>query len=290
MSFLEIKNFDIKNFTTIKIGGIVEKALLPSNKEGILEVFDIIKKSGKNFFILGGGSNVVIKDDLTGFYAIITSKLDYYKIEDNTIICGAGLKTSLFCEISLDNSLSGSEFLYGLPGSIGGAVFMNARSYGFSISDIIESVDVYDYENNSFLSLKSSECEFGYKNSIFQKRPYFISEIKFKLTKGNFNEIKEKMNNFKKDREEKGQYIFPSAGCAFKNNYDIGIPTGKIIDELGLKGMVFGGVKVYEKHANFLVNTGNATYEDYINAVSYIKRAVKNERGIDLECEVIFLP
>lgn len=290
MSFIKENNYNLKPLTYVKIGGVAKTAFFPTDKEGVSDVFKLVKKERSKFFILGGASNVVIRDGFIDYDVIISNRLVSFFVDKNILFCESGLSTERACEIALDNGLSGLEFLYGLPGSIGGAVFMNARSYGFSISDVVKSVEVYDYEKDVFLTLSKEDCDFDYKRSIFQKKPYFIYRVALNLKPKNYEDIKTKMFSFKEDRNKKGQYIFPSAGCAFKNNYSLGTPSGKLIDELGLKGISFGGIKVYEKHANFLVNIGNASFDDYKKAVDYIKSLIKEKKGVELECEVVFLP
>lgn len=293
MNYMKKNNLSLSRFTTIKIGGIAENVFFPLSQEGIVDVFKEIAKSGKAFFVLGGGSNVVIDDGRLNCSVIMTSHLTKYQFTDNEgeMEVEAGLNLSILAELAAGRIYKGLEFCYGLPGTVGGAVFMNARAYEKEMADFIQSVIIYDYQEKVFRELKKDECAFAYKESIFQKKNWFIYKVKFQLNKGDSkSEIFKKMEDYKYDRKEKGQYNQNSAGCAFKNNYALGVSSGRVIDELGLKGLAVGGIKVYEKHANFLVNTGGATFQDYVNMVKEIRHKVQDAKGILLEPEVRFLP
>ncbi len=289
MNFIRKKNISLARFTTVRIGGVAQEIFFPLNQEGIKEVFSEIKET--SFFILGGGSNVVIQDAKLDYSVIMTSHLTHYRFDRNYLTVQAGVLSSLISELAANKNLAGLEYCYGLPGSVGGAVFMNARAYGSEMADLVEDVLVYNYETNEFLKVSNKECNFAYKSSLFQDKPYLIYEIKMKLQLEKSNkEIKKRMEKYKFERKEKGHYNYPSAGCTFKNNYQLGIPAGKVIDELGLKGFKIGGLKISDKHANFIENDGGGTYIDYVNMVNEIQEKVKNKKGINLECEVRFLP
>lgn len=293
MNYMKKNNLSLSRFTTIKIGGIAESVYFPIGLEGIIDVIKEIRESGKPFFVLGGGSNVIISDKKLDCAVIMTSHLTKYRFfePETHLEVESGMSLSILSDLAASKSLSGLEFCAGLPGTLGGAVFMNARAYDSEIADLVTEVEAFDYEKNELIKLSKEECAFEYKNSIFQKKPYFIFKIKLNLLKGQtkINIIK-KMEDYKFDRKEKGQYLHNSAGCAFKNNYQAGVSSGRIIDELGLKGFCIGGIKVSERHANFLVNTGGGTSQDYLKMVKEIQKRVKEVKGIDLECEVKFLP
>lgn len=291
MNYIRKFNMSLSRFTTIKIGGIPLCVYFPLNKTGIIEIFKDLKNNNMSFFILGGGSNVIINDKKIDCAVIMTANLTHTRFNDSIAEVESGIVSSTLSEIAVKKSLSGLEFCFGLPGSIGGAIYMNARAYDTEIGELVKSVEVYDYEQEKFIILTKEECCFTYKNSVFQNKPYFIYKVELQLNlKKNNAEIRKKMEKFKHERKEKGHFLLPSAGCAFKNNYDTNMQAGKIIDELGFKGHKIGGIKVSEKHANFLVNTGGGSYGDYIKMVEEIKKKVKEEKGIDLECEVKFLP
>lgn len=291
MNYMRKTNMGLSRFTSIKIGGVADVVYFPMDEKGVSEAFAEIKKDGQSFFILGGGSNVVIDDGKLNCAVILTSHLSHHRFTGNGMWAEAGLNVSILSELAANNRYSGLEFCYGLPGTVGGAVFMNARAYEQQMADIVESVRVYDYERHEILTLSGEECGFDYKTSVFQKKPYFILQVSFKLKAGaDKAEIWRVMNKYKHDRKEKGHYLYPSAGCAFKNNRTAGVPSGKLIEELGLKGFRMGGVRVSEKHGNFLINYGGATYKDYQKMVAFIQEKALKEKQIELECEVRFLP
>jgi UDP-N-acetylmuramate dehydrogenase len=290
MNFLRKENFGLSRFTTIQIGGVADCVYFPLNRQGIVEVFHEIRKEKKSFFILGGGSNVVIEEGKLDYAVIMTSHLTHYRFKGQKVEVECGVSSSNLCELTANNDLSGLEFCYGLPGSIGGAVFMNAKAYGTEIGDLIEEVEIFDYERGTFSTVSGSQCEFDYKHSLFQKKPYLIYKIKFSLIPAQRYQIQRNMEKYRMDRAEKGHFLNPSAGCAFKNNYQAGIPSGKLIDDLGLKGFQIGGIKVSEQHANFLVNMGGARFEDYKKMIDHIREKVKQQKQIELEREIRFLP
>jgi UDP-N-acetylmuramate dehydrogenase len=186
----------------------------------------------------------------------------------------------------IENSLTGFEFAGGLPGSIGGAAYMNARCYGSEMSKVVKSINYIDNDlNESTISIE--EINYTYKNSIFMKNPeWYIISVELELTAGDQAEIKELTEKNFEDRKSKGQFDYPSAGCVFKNNYDVGIPSGQLIDELSLKGSKVGGAQVYENHANFIINKSNAKGSDVITLLKMIEKEVYSQRGIRLEREI----
>ncbi|HCL57799.1 MAG TPA: UDP-N-acetylenolpyruvoylglucosamine reductase [Spirochaetia bacterium] len=292
MNFIRKTNLSLSRFTTIKIGGIADVVFFPFDEKGIMEVFEEIRNEKKDFFILGGGSNVVINDSKLPYAVVMVSHLTHHKFHGNELDAEAGLSSSILSELAANNDFGGLEFFYGLPGSVGGAVYMNARAYESEIAELVKEVTVYDIAKNSFLTIPKEECGFEYKKSIFQDNPnYLIFKVRLILRPGMKKaELWKTMNKYKHDRKEKGHYTEPSAGCAFKNNREIGIPTGKLLDEIGMKGYQLGGIKVSEKHANFFVNASGGTFKDYQNLIREIKEKVKLEKNIDLETEVRFLP
>jgi UDP-N-acetylmuramate dehydrogenase len=186
-----------------------------------------------------------------------------------------------------DLGLSGLEFLAGMPGSVGGAVWMNARCYEKSISDVLAETQILD-ENFEIVTVPFCEKDFSYKKSPFQKRSVLILSAVFRISRRNTNDIKTEMSKYKRDREEKGHYRYPSAGSVFKNNPAFGAPAGKIIADLGLRGLSRGGAQVASWHGNFIINKGEACSKDIRSLIDEIMLRVKEERGFDLEPEIIF--
>ena len=291
MNYIKKSNVSLARFTSLNIGGIVNEVIFPLNQDGAVKLLQELKSQGKRFFVLGGGSNVVVRDEKLDYSVIITTHLAHHRFQGATLVVESGLASSMLAELAAKHSLTGLEFLYGLPGSIGGAVFMNAKAYENEMSFLVEKVKVYDYVRDEVLDLDRDSCVFSYKKSIFQEQPYFILEITLNLRQQSENlDIFRRMEQYKHDRKEKGHFFRPSAGCTFKNNHEIGIPTGKLIDDLGLKGYREGNIQVSEKHGNFLVNNGGGTYREYLNLVNMVKDKVREAKGIELECEVQFLP
>ena len=237
--------------------------------------------------ILGNGSNVLVKDNgirgititLKGFNQIqINEKEEYVEIE-----VGSSVKLGMLSRICLQNEIAGLEFASGIPGTIGGAIRMNAGAYGSEMKEIVSEV-TYINENGKIVTLKNENINFSYRQSRFKNTQDIIISAKLRLEKGNKQEIQEKIDNYRKQREEKQPIDMPSAGSTFKrgNNFI----SAQLIDEAGLKGFSIGGAQVSKKHAGFIVNTGNATAEDILNLIDYVIKVVYEKFGKVLELEV----
>jgi len=245
-------------------------------------------------FLLGGGANILVAD--SGIRGIVLDTGDWaglnaHKSREAALEFRAGTSLDAAAEIAAGKGLTGLEFLAGMPGSIGGAVWMNARCYGQEIADSLVATDIIDFSGISpkLLSRNLNASEFGYKRSPFQNREILILSATFQLTQGETQQIRSVMETNRRDRENKGHYRFPSAGSAFKNNRCFGKPTGQIIDELGLKGKRFGGAQVAPWHGNIIINTGGATASDIRALMDAIAARVKESTGFDLEPEVLFV-
>jgi UDP-N-acetylmuramate dehydrogenase len=280
------KNYPIAKLTTFKIGGKAQFYCMPENIDDVRAAFIFAKNNNLNTFVLGGGANLLISDNGIKGLVISTRKLDFFYRNENEVFVGAGMLIDKLNRKLIDLELSGMEFSGGLPGSIGGAVFMNARSYGMEFSNIVDSVTILDDELNE-KKLCKNDIDYSYKNSLFMKKEgFFIIGTTLKLNKGNKSEIKALYKKNYNDRIQKGQFDFPSAGCIFKNDYSINIPSGKIIEEAGLKGKKIGGAEVSMKHGNFIINKKNAKAEDVLKLIEYVEQKVYEEKGIRLEREV----
>jgi UDP-N-acetylmuramate dehydrogenase len=283
------KDVNLSNFSTFKIGGKADFFCAPSNFDEIRDAFLFAKEHGLATFILGGGANILISDN--GFRGLIISTKNLVKtvIDGENAEAESGIMIDKLNVKLTKKSLSGMEFSGGLPGSLGGAIFMNAKAYGSDFAGITDHVEIIN-ENLEIEMLQRKDMDFSYKKSIFMRRKgIFIYRIGMKLRHGLKNEIKLLYNKNSDDRKNKGQFTFPSAGCVFKNNYDIGIPSGKIIEEMGLKGMKIGGAEIYEKHANFIINKNNAKASDVLDLINLIELKVYEAKGIKLEREVQLL-
>ena len=232
--------------------------------------------------IIGNGSNTLVTDKgIRG----ITVKLYFDEIEfkDDRLIVGSGVLLPKLAMVAYENGLSGLEFACGIPGTVGGGVFMNSGAYSMQISDTIVETTFID-ENLNIKTINNDEQEFSYRKSIFQKKNWIIISTKLHLEKGNKEEIKKKMDEYSLSRKEKQPLNMPSAGSVFKRgeNYI----AAKLIDESGLKGYSIGGAEVSTKHAGFIVNAGNATAEDVLMLVDKIKAVVKEKYNVNLELEI----
>lgn len=279
------KNVDLRKFTTFKIGGKAEYYCAPEGIEEVKYSLGFAKDKGLNVTIIGGGSNLLISDDGVEGMVIHTAGLNKCKIDGSILTAESGLTIENLNGIALSRSLSGLEFSGGLPGSIGGACYMNARSYNGEFADVVKEATVVD-ESGRASVVDKSYIDYSYKYSAFMNSNYFIYDIKLELKRGNSSVIKEIYIKNINDRKSKGQFDYPSAGCVFKNNYQIGVSSGKIIEEAGLKGYVIGGAKVSEKHANFLINTGDAKAVEVLKLIKFIENEVLEKKGIKLEREL----
>ena len=273
--------------TTFQIGGEADVLFRPVDIEDLAAVQIFAKKEGIPYFLLGRGANILVSDKGIRGIVIDMKAFSGCTVRENNLTALAGTEIDRTLEIALDAGLTGLEFLYGLPGSIGGSVYMNARCYGQSISDRISEVTIID-EEDSLTTLQIFSEEFGYKKSPFQARKVTILSAHFPLNHGIKENIESEMNKNLTDRKEKGHFSAPSAGSVFKNNHSFGEPSGKIIDSLGLKGFSIGGAQIAPYHANIFINTGKATAEDMRTLIYYVQDRVFKEKGLFLEPEILF--
>ena len=278
-----IKNEPLKNHTSFKTGGNCEYFLVPENENELKEILSLCKKENIGFFILGNGSNLLITDDFHRGAFISTHKLNILEEKDGFITAGAGIKLSSLCSFCASLSLSGLEELSGIPGTVGGAVYMNAGAYGGEIKDTLIKVK-YLTKDLKIKEISGEDCKFSYRNSVFQENGGIILSATFKPKKGNKDEIKEKTLELLKRRNEKQPLEYPSAGSTFKRPE--GYFAGKLIEDCGLKGYMIGGAQVSEKHCGFVINKDNATSKDILDLISYIKSEVKEKFNVILEMEV----
>lgn len=274
---------DLSKLTTYQVGGKANILVYPKNLEKLIELLKIIQRENIKYLILGNGSNVLFSDDT---YEGIIIKLDNFnKIEfkDNKVLVGAGYNLIKLSHEALNRGLAGLEFASGIPGSVGGAIFMNAGAYNMDMSDIVESVKVLT-PDLKVLTLTSSEMEFSYRNSILQtKRDYICLEVLLKLEYGKKEELQEIVKERSRKRKATQPLEYPSAGSVFRNPDSM--YAGKIIEDLGLKGLQIGGAKISEKHANFIINTGTAKASDIKKIIDLVKEKVKENYNINLHVE-----
>lgn len=282
-----IENADMSKYTTYKAGGLARLMVFPKNINNLIKLLKYIQENKIKYKILGRGSNVLFGDEL---YDGIIIKLDEFKdieIKDTTIIVGAGYSLVKLSLQAARLGLAGLEFAAGIPGSIGGAVFMNAGAYNSDMGYIVKEVKVLT-PDLEIKTLTNKEMDFHYRTSFLSKNPdYICLEVKVELKKGNRDMILEVINDRKRRRLESQPLEFPSAGSVFRNPE--GDYAGRLIEEIGYKGKRIGDAKVSDKHANFIINVGHAKGNDIKKLILEIKEVVKNRYGIDLKIEQEFV-
>lgn len=273
----------LSEYVNFKVGGPADILLIPNSKEQVIKSIKICKENNIPFYLIGNGSNILVRDG--GFRGVVLSlknvKNIYVDGEKIEAECGVMLKE--VSDKAIENSLTGFEFACGIPGTIGGAVFMNAGAYDGEISKVIESAEVID-ENCNIIRLSREELDFGYRSSLVMKKGYTVLSAVFKLEKGQVKTIKELIEDLTNKRESKQPLEYPSAGSTFKR--PTGYFAGKLIQDAGLKGYSIGGAAVSEKHSGFVINKGNATAKDITDLIKYIQDEVKRQFGVELHPEV----
>jgi UDP-N-acetylmuramate dehydrogenase len=278
--------------TTFKAGGPAELFFIPRDKEDLTAALRGARNAGIPVFILGGGANILVSD--RGFRGLVAdlSSFNAVRIEGALLSAGAGLPVSTASERAAEAGLGGLDFIYSMPGSVGGAVWMNARCYESSVADVLESVLFLDDELNPRTLKRGGPLfvsDFGYKKSPFQGRSWIIIETVFRLRHEDKAAIKERMERVRLDRTNKGHFIAPCAGSVFKNNRDFGHPSGVLIDRLGLRGFSLGEARISPLHGNIIINTGNASASDIKQLMDLMQERVRTEYGFNLEPEVLLV-
>ena len=280
-------NESLKDHTTYKVGGTCKYFITPKDVKELIDLVKYLREKNNKYMILGNGSNTIFSSKEYDGVIINLTNLNSMKIDGNRIEVEAGYQLIKLSMDALNNELSGLEFAAGIPGNIGGAVFMNAGAYKSDMSNLIKTVTFLD-ENLELQTLANEELEFSYRKSIFQKRNCIILSTVLELTPGNKDEIKELMDKRKERRIESQPLDYPSAGSVFRNPSE-DIFAGKLIEDLGLKGYKIGGAMISEKHANFIINVGDATGEDIKSLIDFVKTKVKEKYDIDLHVEQRFI-
>ncbi|MDR7076378.1 UDP-N-acetylmuramate dehydrogenase [Neobacillus niacini] len=279
------RNELLSQHTTMKIGGPADLLIEPSSLENIQRVMNFIKDRQLPWRAIGRGSNLLVSDKgIEGVVIKLGSGLDHLSINESTITVGGGHSLVSLSTLISKKGLSGLEFASGIPGSVGGAVYMNAGAHGSDISKILTKAHIL-FENGEIEWLSRDEMEFTYRTSVLQKkRPGIVLEAEFILTKGDRAAIVSQMQKNKDYRKETQPWNFPCAGSIFRNP----LPhyAGKLIEDAGLKGYQIGGAKISEMHGNFIVNAGNAKAKDVLDLIQYIKDTIQNLYGIKMETEV----
>lgn len=282
---IEVKeNYEIKNLTTFKVGGNVKQIYFPANQQE----FVYLLKTIKNPLILGGGSNVIFSSQGYGGVVISTIKMSQIFVRGTKIIVECGVKGPFASQTAYNSSLSGFEFMIGFPGTLGGNIFMNAGAHGQNISDTFTKACLYDLKTKEVVYFEKEQMKFGYRTSILQNGRYILLGAEFDLKKNSQEVIKELMDrNLEFRKNIQPSLATPNAGSVFKNPENDS--AGRLLDKAGVKSFEINGVKVWEKHANFIVNTGDGTSEDILELIYRMYKQVKDTYTIELEPEVRFI-
>lgn len=282
-----LENVEMKAHTSFRVGGKARYFAKPESAEEVVLSKEFAKENGMPLFVLGRGSNVVVSD--TGFDGVIVQlgkPFSEFKFDGETLSAGAGTSLSMLARAGATLGLSGMHLLAGIPGSVGGAVSMNAGAYGQEISQTLESVQFLG-EDNSIQEFSAEECQFGYRDSAFRESGKILLNATFSLKRGQAAELLAEQKKVLEERRKKQPLEYPSAGSMFKRPENA-FP-GALIEQAGLKGLCVGGAEVSTKHANFIVNTGNASAEDVFKLSELVREKVFQDSGVRLEREVIFL-
>ncbi len=290
--------------STFRIGGSARLYITPESPEQFESAVGAVRNADLPFFVTGGSSNVVFPDGQYNGAIISTKEIKeiYYDssetLADGSVLvtCQAGVPMATFVDFCTKKNLTGAEQFAGLPGTVGGAVYMNARCFDRSISDLFHSGEYFSFQGKAShrTKIEFNPADWDYKKSPFQNPAdqRYITSATFRLTPARPDEHDRIVADCKKyiaERVDKGHFKYPSAGSVFKNNHAFGAPSGKLIDECGLKGLQIGGAQIAPFHGNFIINLGNATANDIKELVKKAQEAVKNKFGFDLETEIIFI-
>ena len=271
-------------YSTFRIGGKADLVLFPTTVEQFTLQLAMLAQSGLKYKVIGNGSNVLFSDAGFRGVVVVTSEMKQYRFDGNVLVAESGASLARVCTEASRHGFAGLEFGCGIPGTVGGGVYMNAGAYGGQISDVLLSSDCYDTANNRTFTLDAAAHDFAYRHSVFADHPeYIVLSSRFSLPKGDAEQIMQRVREQAQSRRDKQPLNFPSAGSTFKRPE--GYFAGKLIEDAGLKGLRVGGAVVSEKHAGFVVNDGGATAADVLALVEQIKARVLDAFGVRLECE-----
>ncbi len=277
----------MKKHTTFRVGGPAKYYITPMDCEQIKQVLALCKQENMPYFILGNGSNLLVSD--AGFEGVVIQiykNMNQVQVNGEKITAQAGILLSQVAKKALENSLAGFEFASGIPGTLGGAVVMNAGAYGGELRDVLTSATVLTLDGE-IKKLSVEDLKLGYRTSIVKEEGYIVLEAELKLTVGDKDAIQKRMDELKVQRVEKQPLEFPSAGSTFKR--PVGYFAGKLIQDAGLRGYQVGGAQVAEKHCGFVINRGNATAQDVVKLICDVQKIVFEKYQVRLETEIKFL-
>ena len=282
-----LKDAPMKNYTTFRIGGPADLLITTKTTNELRSILEILRSEDMPWMLLGNGSNLLVRDEGLKM-AMIRLSGDFKGVElnENTVTCGAGVTLSKLCTFAHSNALSGLEFAFGIPGTVGGAVYMNAGAYGGEMKDVLLDV-TYLTESGEICTKRAEELSLSYRHSLFKETGDIILFASFKLSKDCKEDIKARMDDFMNRRVTKQPLEYPSAGSVFKRPE--GAFAGALIEQCNFKGYSIGGAQVSEKHSGFIVNRGEATCSDVLSLISEIQETVREKTGFELEREIILI-
>ncbi|HOK62323.1 MAG TPA: UDP-N-acetylmuramate dehydrogenase [Soehngenia sp.] len=284
-SFFDIRyNELMKNHTSFKIGGPADIFIIPNSMEELINAIKIAREAKIPYFIMGNGTNLLVKDGgIRGVVIKVNSNIDKLTVEGEKITAQAGALLSNTSKFALENNLTGMEFASGIPGTVGGAVMMNAGAYNGEMKDIVSKVTVLT-KDNEIVTYTNEEMNFGYRKSRVIEEELVVLEVEFSLKRGEYEDIFYRMQDLNEKRTSKQPLELPSAGSTFKRPE--GHFAGQLIDKAGLRGLRYKDAQVSQKHCGFIVNLGNATYKDISTLIKVVQKTVKDVHGVDLELEI----
>lgn len=279
-NFGELKeNVSFKTLTTYRTGGVARLVFFPKDVDSLRLVIKYLKDNDILFKVFGNGSNILASDNFYDGVIIKLNSLNEYDFNDGYVSVGAGYNFALLCNKLSRDGFTGLEFGGGIPATVGGAVYMNAGAYLAQVSDVLDKVDILD-ENFDIKTLSVSELDYSYRHSIFMSKNWIILKAYFKLGKGNSSEIVDLINDRKERRVKSQPLEYPSAGSVFRNPE--GMYAGKLIEDCELKGYLYNGAQISDKHANFIINKNNATSSDIYYLMELARNKVKEKYNVDL--------
>lgn len=274
----------MKHHTSFKIGGPADVMIVPSREEEIIESIKFCRDNHINHFVMGNGTNLLVKDNgIRGVVIKISNRYDNIEIDEDKVVCQGGALLSVIAKKALRQSLAGFEFASGIPGTIGGAIAMNAGAYGGEMKDIVTEVKVLNRYNN-VVEMTNREMNFRYRGSTVIDQGLIVLGVELQLEKGEYSLIEEKMKDFAHRRVSKQPLDLPSGGSTFKR--PVGFYAGKLIDDAGLRGIRYRDAQISEKHCGFIVNRGEATFNDVFTLVKTVQKIVYDKFNIMLEPEI----
>ena len=283
-----LTNEYMNKHTTFKVGGQADVFIIPQSIEEAADIIRLLLSKNEPYTVIGNGSNILVSDrGYRGCIVCMDKGTDSITVNGTSIRAEAGAMLSKVANAAYENSLTGLEFASGIPGTVGGAMVMNAGAYGFEMKDVTVNVTLFDAVTGEVKTLPAADMEFGYRTSIVKKHPYTVLAAEFLLTAGNREEIKAQMDELAQKRRQKQPLEYPSAGSTFKRPE--GFFAGKLIEDAGLKGYSVGGAAVSEKHCGFVINKGGATATDVIRLMNDVKDKVYEKFGVCLEPEVVMI-